>query len=218
MLWVNLIMDTLASLALATELPTEELLEMKPYGRTKPLISKTMTKNIVGHAIYQLAVVFTILFAGKCRQWILVYCAASNHYFWLSLRVCVCVCDLYTCDNMHANIFERIFSEILKAYLCRQKWACHVNSRRKPVFLINHLESIIQLCLMLPPPSSSSCCTWNLLSTFLSPDLFTTCSLVVLYVCGSAVSTVVLVWQLTIDNSNIDNSVTVERAGGAEPW
>ena len=64
MLWVNLIMDTLASLALATELPTEELLERKPYGRTKPLISKTMMKNIVGHAIYQLAIVFTILFAG----------------------------------------------------------------------------------------------------------------------------------------------------------
>ena len=67
MLWVNLIMDTLASLALATELPTEELLERKPYGRTKPLVSRTMMKNIIGHAIYQLAVVFTILFAGRCR-------------------------------------------------------------------------------------------------------------------------------------------------------
>lgn len=33
MLWVNLIMDTLASLALATEMPTEELLKRKPYGR-----------------------------------------------------------------------------------------------------------------------------------------------------------------------------------------
>jgi Ca2+ transporting ATPase len=64
MLWVNLIMDTLASLALATEIPSEELLDRKPYGRTKPLISRTMTKNIVGHAIYQLAVVFTILFFG----------------------------------------------------------------------------------------------------------------------------------------------------------
>lgn len=64
MLWVNLIMDTLASLALATELPSEELLERKPYGRTKPLISRTMMKNIIGHAIYQLTVVFVILFAG----------------------------------------------------------------------------------------------------------------------------------------------------------
>ena len=64
MLWVNLIMDTLASLALATELPTKEMLKRKPYGRTKPLISRTMMKNIIGHAIYQLTVIFTILFAG----------------------------------------------------------------------------------------------------------------------------------------------------------
>lgn len=33
MLWVNLIQDTLASLALATELPTEDLLKRRPYGR-----------------------------------------------------------------------------------------------------------------------------------------------------------------------------------------
>lgn len=65
MLWVNLIMDTLASLALATEMPTASLLLRKPYGRTKPLISRTMFKNIVGHAVYQLVIVFTLLFAGK---------------------------------------------------------------------------------------------------------------------------------------------------------
>ncbi|KAK7490555.1 hypothetical protein BaRGS_00018158 [Batillaria attramentaria] len=64
MLWVNLIMDTLASLALATELPSDELLKRKPYGRTKPLISKTMWKNIVGHSIYQLIVIFVLLFKG----------------------------------------------------------------------------------------------------------------------------------------------------------
>ncbi|XP_053083049.1 plasma membrane calcium-transporting ATPase 4 isoform X5 [Pangasianodon hypophthalmus] len=65
MLWVNLIMDTLASLALATEPPTEALLLRKPYGRNKPLISRTMMKNILGHAVYQLAVTFTLLFAGE---------------------------------------------------------------------------------------------------------------------------------------------------------
>lgn len=65
MLWVNLIMDTLASLALATEMPTSELLERKPYGRTKPLISRTMMKNITGQGIYQLSVIFTMLFVGK---------------------------------------------------------------------------------------------------------------------------------------------------------
>ncbi|XP_034939375.1 plasma membrane calcium-transporting ATPase 2 isoform X2 [Chelonus insularis] len=64
MLWVNLIMDTLASLALATESPTPDLLLRKPYGRTKPLISRTMMKNILGQAIYQLTVIFMLLFFG----------------------------------------------------------------------------------------------------------------------------------------------------------
>ncbi|XP_031424325.1 plasma membrane calcium-transporting ATPase 2 isoform X3 [Clupea harengus] len=65
MLWVNLIMDTFASLALATEPPTESLLMRKPYGRDKALISSTMTKNILGHGIYQLVIIFTLLFAGE---------------------------------------------------------------------------------------------------------------------------------------------------------
>ncbi|XP_050678391.1 plasma membrane calcium-transporting ATPase 2 isoform X2 [Leptidea sinapis] len=64
MLWVNLIMDTLASLALATEMPTSDLLLRKPYGRTKPLISRTMMKNILGQAVYQLFIIFSLLFIG----------------------------------------------------------------------------------------------------------------------------------------------------------
>lgn len=65
MLWVNIIMDTLASLALATELPTEELLKRKPYGRNKSLISRTMMKAILGHALYQLAVLLIAIFLGN---------------------------------------------------------------------------------------------------------------------------------------------------------
>lgn len=64
MLWVNLIMDTFASLALATEPPTEDLLLRKPYGRNNPLISLTMMKNILGHGVYQLVIIFTLLFIG----------------------------------------------------------------------------------------------------------------------------------------------------------
>ncbi|XP_037540980.1 plasma membrane calcium-transporting ATPase 3b [Nematolebias whitei] len=65
MLWVNLIMDTFASLALATEPPTEALLLRKPYGRNNPLISLTMMKNILGHGVYQLIIIFTLLFIGE---------------------------------------------------------------------------------------------------------------------------------------------------------
>uniref|UniRef100_A0A673XS21 Calcium-transporting ATPase n=1 Tax=Salmo trutta TaxID=8032 RepID=A0A673XS21_SALTR len=65
MLWVNLIMDTFASLALATEPPTESLLLRKPYGRNNPLISLTMLKNILGHGVYQLIIIFSLLFIGE---------------------------------------------------------------------------------------------------------------------------------------------------------
>jgi len=65
MLWVNLVMDTLASLALATEPPTEALLNRKPYGRTKSMISPLMLRNIIGQAFYQLTIMFVILYAGQ---------------------------------------------------------------------------------------------------------------------------------------------------------
>ena len=65
MLWVNLVMDTLASLALATELPTESLLDRAPYGRTKPMISSTMLKNITFHTIYQISILFGLVWGSK---------------------------------------------------------------------------------------------------------------------------------------------------------
>ena len=57
-------MDSFASLALATEQPTEELLQRKPYGRTKPLISRSMLRFILGHGFYQLIVMFVLCFHG----------------------------------------------------------------------------------------------------------------------------------------------------------
>ena len=64
LLWVNIVMDTFASLALATEPPTDELLKRKPYGRKKPLISRRMWLFIIGHSFYQLVVLNVLLFAG----------------------------------------------------------------------------------------------------------------------------------------------------------
>ncbi|KAE9362362.1 Plasma membrane calcium-transporting ATPase 4 [Phytophthora fragariae] len=65
MLWVNLIMDSFASLALATEEPTPALLERTPYPKTQPLISKKMTKHIIGQSIYQLILLLVIVFTGE---------------------------------------------------------------------------------------------------------------------------------------------------------
>jgi len=64
MLWINLIMDTLAALALATELPTPSLLDRGPYGRTASLISGPMASNIIAQALYQLTVLLFMLFIG----------------------------------------------------------------------------------------------------------------------------------------------------------
>ena len=50
LLWVNLIMDTLGALALATELPTADMLLRKPYGRNDNLISGQMWRNILVQA------------------------------------------------------------------------------------------------------------------------------------------------------------------------
>ena len=65
MLWVNLVMDTLASLALATEPPNDDLLKRKPYGRNKSIISITMIKNIFFHTIYQCAILFGLVFGSE---------------------------------------------------------------------------------------------------------------------------------------------------------
>jgi Ca2+ transporting ATPase len=64
LLWVNLIMDSLASLALATEYPKENLLERPPYAKDEYIISRKMMKHIICMSIYQAAVLFTIIFAG----------------------------------------------------------------------------------------------------------------------------------------------------------
>jgi Ca2+ transporting ATPase len=47
-LWVNMIMDTLAALALATEPPKEELLQRPPYRKHEYIISQKMVKHILG--------------------------------------------------------------------------------------------------------------------------------------------------------------------------
>ncbi|KKK19580.1 hypothetical protein ARAM_006540 [Aspergillus rambellii] len=65
LLWVNLIMDTFAALALATDAPTEKILARKPVPRTASLFTITMWKMIFGQAIYQLAITFMLYFAGE---------------------------------------------------------------------------------------------------------------------------------------------------------
>ncbi|KGO63946.1 ATPase, P-type, K/Mg/Cd/Cu/Zn/Na/Ca/Na/H-transporter [Penicillium italicum] len=65
LLWVNLIMDTFAALALATDAPTEQILDRKPVPKHASLFTLTMWKMILGQAVYQLAITFMLYFAGE---------------------------------------------------------------------------------------------------------------------------------------------------------
>ena len=62
LLWVNLIMDTLAALALATDPPTLSLLDRKPEPKSAPLITLPMWKMIIGQSVYQLIVTLVLYF------------------------------------------------------------------------------------------------------------------------------------------------------------
>ena len=56
MLWVNLIMDSLGSLALATEPPYEELLMREPTRRNESMINGRMWKHIVMQSLIQIII------------------------------------------------------------------------------------------------------------------------------------------------------------------
>lgn len=81
LLWVNLIMDTFAALALATDPPTERILDRHPQGKKAPLITMNvstiiifskvacandpqMWKMIIGQSIFQLVITLVLYFAG----------------------------------------------------------------------------------------------------------------------------------------------------------
>ncbi len=96
MLWVNLIMDSFASVALATEDPTEKLLERKPYSRDASILTKMMILNIISQAIFQISVLTVILFYGDY-----MFGVPSDrlleHYMWNNV------------NGYHFTIFFNIF-------------------------------------------------------------------------------------------------------------
>ncbi|KAG1173731.1 hypothetical protein G6F70_005617 [Rhizopus microsporus] len=64
LLWVNLIMDTFAALALATDPPSNDLLKRLPESKSAPLINISMWKMIIGQSIYQIGVILVFLYTN----------------------------------------------------------------------------------------------------------------------------------------------------------
>ena len=63
-LWINLVMDTLAALALATETPTPKLLDRAPYSKTESLISNVIVRNLLAQLVFHLVILLTVVFYG----------------------------------------------------------------------------------------------------------------------------------------------------------
>ncbi|KAG8589068.1 hypothetical protein GDO81_006237 [Engystomops pustulosus] len=156
MLWVNLIMDTFASLALATEPPTESLLLRKPYGRNKPLISRTMMKNILGHAVYQLTIIFTLLFAGEkffdidSGRNVPLHSPPSEHYtIVFNTFVMMQLFNEINARKIHGerNVFENIFRNPIFCAVVVGTFAAQVRTSRQHI--ICHRYSRIPCRLLL---------------------------------------------------------------------
>jgi Ca2+-transporting ATPase len=92
LLWVNLIMDTMAALALATDPPSESILDRKPDPKSAPLVTITMWKMIIGEAVYQLAITlllyygsYSILSYQSPREIAQVPTLVFNTFVWMQI-------------------------------------------------------------------------------------------------------------------------------------
>ncbi|KAJ7592992.1 Ca-transporting ATPase [Mycena floridula] len=64
LLWINIIMDTFAALALATDPASEALLDRKPEKKTAPLFTVDMYKQILFQSAYQVIITLIFHFLG----------------------------------------------------------------------------------------------------------------------------------------------------------
>ncbi|XP_016478874.2 putative calcium-transporting ATPase 13, plasma membrane-type [Nicotiana tabacum] len=64
-LWVKLMVGTLAALALTIDEPGTKLMQQPPTYQNEPFITNIMWKNILGQALYQISVLLTIQFTGE---------------------------------------------------------------------------------------------------------------------------------------------------------
>jgi calcium-translocating P-type ATPase len=96
LLWVNLIMDSLGALALATGRPHESLLNQKPYNRETPLISTFMWASIAGQSLLQVTLIAFVLVCPFGLE------PHSRHHYTLLYNVFV-LCQAFNLVNARAT-------------------------------------------------------------------------------------------------------------------
>jgi Ca2+-transporting ATPase len=69
LLWINVIMDSFAAIALCSEEPREGLLEQKPKLRSESIITKTMAWEIISTALFFVIAMLALLLGMKNHGW-----------------------------------------------------------------------------------------------------------------------------------------------------
>lgn len=64
LLWINIIMDTFAAIALSTDPPRPRTMKEKPIPKNAHIITKTMGITMIVVSIYQVLILFMVLFGG----------------------------------------------------------------------------------------------------------------------------------------------------------
>lgn len=123
LLWINLIMDTLAALALATEPPTDALLDEKPHGHHEPIINNFMWRNIVGHSALQLALLIPLMFFGHLIPWTTGYAASKSRLAYTIIFNVFVWCQLFNEINARSVDLQRnVFQGLLKSWIFVGVW------------------------------------------------------------------------------------------------
>ncbi|CAO2145518.1 unnamed protein product [Urochloa humidicola] len=112
LLWVNMIMDTLGALALATEPPNDDMMKRPPVRRGESFITKVMWRNIIGQSLYQLVVLGALMFGGE--QLLNIKGADSksviNTLIFNSFVFCQVFNEINSREMQKINVFRGIFS------------------------------------------------------------------------------------------------------------
>jgi Ca2+-transporting ATPase len=130
MLWINIIMDTLAGLAFAGEPPLEEYMCEPPKRREEPVLNRYMLHSILCMGIFK--VILCVLFL-KLKHIRLLFRYANNPvYFMTAFFALFIFAGIFNCFN------ARTYRINLLAYI-----------RRNPMFIfIMTMVAVIQLMLI----------------------------------------------------------------------
>lgn len=149
MLWVNLIMDTFAALALATEPPTMDILNRPPYSRSEDIVTSTMWRNIFGQALYQIVVLLSLLVWGGELLGIESYKGKSCNWeateFWVTVDGKLegtCKTLQYTM-LFQTFVFMQVFNEINSRKLGEKEFNVFAGFFNNWLFLVITIVTVV---------------------------------------------------------------------------